>query len=303
MNLEFDLNAIENTEFGVGIEESNDSGIFVVPVDGSVQLALQSMTKATWQAAQELDASPSLYNPSEKYEGVEFVYLPLDDILAKQMRYLHQANNIRIKANAFLKPDSVFHYFARMTDKKGQRLTVLRRASQFKGLLKSRGRLIRQYNDAMMLVEGNVFKLDNDFDLLIDSKNVYILRPSGFEFVAQLKEAVLAAVPENIKVLQQELVFLDFSNIQDYACKHSRAARYLASIRSQNEAKNIDKDLLKKRCIDTGLEIHESNGKISVDTRNIMDFLEVLDRRRYEVELVKGSLERFKAPSRKKINS
>jgi hypothetical protein len=301
MNLEFDLDSIENTEFGVGIEESNDSGIFVVPVDECVQLALQSMTKATWQAAQGLSASPSLYDPSEKYESFEFVYLPLDDAFAKQMRDLHQANNIRINADALSKPDSIFHYFARMTDKKGRRLTVLRRASQFKGLLKSR--LIRLLTDAITLVEGNIFKLDNDFDLLIDSEKVYVLRPSGFEFVAQLKEAVLAAVPANIKVLQQDLDFLDFSNIQDYACKHPRAARYLASIRSQNEAKNIDKDLLKKRCIDTGLEIHESNGKLSVDTGNIMDFLEVLDRRRYEVELVKGSLERFKAPSRKKINS
>jgi hypothetical protein len=32
-----------------------------------------------------------------------------------------------------------------------------------------------------------------------------------------------------------------------------------------------------------------------------MDFLEVLDRRRYELELVKGSPEQYKAASRRKI--
>jgi hypothetical protein len=33
-----------------------------------------------------------------------------------------------------------------------------------------------------------------------------------------------------------------------------------------------------------------------------MDFLEVLDRRRYQLELVKGTPERFRASSRKKID-
>jgi hypothetical protein len=33
-----------------------------------------------------------------------------------------------------------------------------------------------------------------------------------------------------------------------------------------------------------------------------MGFLEVLDRRRYELELVKGQPERFKAESRTKLN-
>ena len=84
---------------------------------------------------------------------------------------------------------------------------------------------------------------------------------------------MLAAVPLNVEILKKDLVFLDFSNIQDYACEHSRAARYLASIRSQNEAKNIDKELLMNRCIDMGLGIHEKEGTISIDTHNILDFL------------------------------
>ena len=100
----------------------------------------------------------------------------------------------------------------------------------------------------MKIVEDKVFKLDSEFDLLVDSSGISILRPSGFEFDGKLKAAILAAAPSNIKEVKKELSFVDFSGIEIYATTHPRAARYLASIRSQEEATNIDKDSLKRLC-------------------------------------------------------
>jgi hypothetical protein len=138
---------------------------------------------------------------------------------------------------------------------------------------------------------------------MIDSQNIHILRPSGFEFTGKLKEAVLAAVPQNITSIQKELTFVDFSGIQDYVTEHPRAAHYLASIRTQKETKNIDKDLLKTVCNDNGIGIQEQNGKITIQQGHIIGFLEILDRRRYECELIKGSHERYVAPSRRKVGN
>jgi len=45
---------------------------------------------------------------------------------------------------------------------------------------------------------------------------------------------------------------------------------------------------------------HPAEGMKAAES-SVMGFLEVLDRRRYRVELVKGSGERFKAGSRRKI--
>lgn len=168
-------------------------------------------------------------------------------------------------------------------------------------MLKSR--LIRLVSDALKLVEDKVFKLDVDFDLLIDSHNLHILRPSGFEFVGELQQAVLAAVPKNIEVIKQDLKFVEFSGIEEYATHHPRAARYLASIRTQKETKNIDKGLLKKHCQRMGLEIRDSKGKLVVAGDDAMQFLEVLDRRQFELELVKGKPERFKAGSRSRLHT
>jgi len=268
-------------------------------VDGDVQDALQEMVIATMGAMDTLSSHRPRYKPSEKYESHDYTYLPLDDDLAREVRQLYQANNLAVDANALSEPSKIFCYFARMTDGQARRLTALRRAAQFKGVLKSR--LIRFVTDALKIIEDNVFKLDSSFDMVIDGAKVHVLSPSGFEFLGKLQEEVLAAAPENIKAIQSDLPFVDFGSIQNYAVKHSRAARHLASIRAQKETKNIVATALKRLCKDTGVEVYETKGKISVQDGHVMGFLEVLDRRRYKLELVKDSPESYRAPSRRKL--
>ena len=153
----------------------------------------------------------------------------------------------------------------------------------------------------MELIEDKVFKLDIEFDLLIDATTIHILRPSGFEVVGQLQAAVLAAVPTNVQAIRRDLTFVDFTSIEAYAKEHPRAARLLASIKSQYEYKNIDKTALKRHCKRNKVEISEVNGKIVASDGHIIDFLEVLDRRRYENNLIKDSPELYRALSRKKL--
>jgi hypothetical protein len=300
MMLEFDLASVTVAAFGVGRDDGDGQTFVAVPVDADVQGALLDMVQATWDAMQNDDDGPAKYEPSEKHGGTEYLYLPLEDVLASSVRELHEATNLEIEGSALDEPADVFCYFVRLTDKKRRRLTGLRRASQFKGVLKKR--LIRFVSDSLKLIEDSVFKLDSDFDLLIDSANVHILRPSGFEFAGKLQQAILAAVPENIEAIREELSFVEFDGIEAYAGKHPRAARYLASIRGQEETKNVDKSLLKKLCRQTGVEIAESKGKVIVTDGHEMAFLEVLDRRRYEVSLVREKPERYRAASRRKIH-
>jgi hypothetical protein len=132
---------------------------------------------------------------------------------------------------------------------------------------------------------------------------VHILRPSAFEFAGRLQEAVLKAVPQNAKSIQRDLPFVDFSGIGTYAMKHPRAARYLASIRTEKSTRDIDRQALKRCCVDAGVELKTVKNKLVVQAGHEIDFLEVLDRRRYTLELVRGSPERFKAGSRTKLDT
>lgn len=302
MKLNFDINQANVIEFGVGRDDGNGQTFVAVPVDADVQAALREMVRATWNALQKDEDGPTKYEPSEKHGSTEYLYVPLGDDLATSIRDLHEAMNLDIDITALRHPSDVFCYFARIADRKKRRLTALRRATQFKGVLTSKGRLVRMWDDSLQIIKDTVFKLDSDFDLLVDSANVHILRPSGFEFAGKLQQAILDAVPQNIQVIRKDLTFVEFDGIEEYAKTHPRAARYLASIRGQDETKNVDKAALKRLCKSTGVVVKESKGKVTVAAGHEMGFLEVLDRRRYEVNLVKEKPERYRAASRRKIN-
>ncbi len=245
MPAQFDVNAAELVEFGVGIDERREQRYVSVPIDSGIQAALREMVLAT---RDELKAAgePTTYDPGEKYASHENLRLSLDSELASHLMKIHEAKNLPIEPKALSDPTNVFCYFARMRDGKGRRLTAIRRATAFKGVLKSR--LLQFTTDALKIVPDKIFKLDNDFDLLIDDTGIQILRSAGFEFVGALEGAVLGAVLKNIKAIKADLPFIDFGPIESYATQHPRAARYLASIRAQQETKNVDKTNLKNLC-------------------------------------------------------
>jgi len=301
MNLEFDLNNITLTEFGVGRDDETDKTFVLIPVDTGVQGALKEMANTTYAKMQEISnvTDSTLYEPSEKYSSTEYLYLPINDELAATIRELHEAQNLDIDTKALSDPQNIFCYFVRFKDNKGKRLTSFHRAAQFKGILKNR--LVHLLNDSLKIVDDNVFKLDNDFDFFVDSKNIYILRPSSFEFAGKLQGAILAAVSKNINTIKRELSFVEFNPISEYASTHPRAARYLASILKQEGLKDIGKNELITQCNNTGVDVSELKGKLIISVGHEMGFLEVLDRRRYDIELIRGQPEKFKAASRRQL--
>jgi hypothetical protein len=296
--VQFDLATTKVTEFGLGIDDADGTRLVSVPVEDEVQATLREMVAATRSAMKSTNPEATRYQPSEKHGAHENLHLPLNDELASTIVKIHNASNLQSEPGALKDPKNIYCYFARLSDGEGKRLTAIRRATTFKGILESH--LLSFVNDALKLVEDKVFKLDQDFDLLIDSAGVHILRPAGFEFVGGLREAIMQAAPTNIKAIQTDLTFVDFGPIQTYAMQHPRAARYLASIRLQ-ETKNIDKTNLKKLCKSTGVEVTDSGGKLVVKGESIMGFLYVLDRRLYQIKLVKDSPESFLATSRSRI--
>lgn len=303
MNLDFDLDNIASTEFGVGRDATSGRVFVAVPANNEVQTVLRDMVVATVKALERVSADEEAkqYDPSEKFGSTEHIYLCFGDEKVEMFRHLHLANNLDMNANALTDISQVFCYFARFTDNEARRLTALRRPAQFKSLGKRWG-LIQILDDTLTLVKNPLFKLDNDFDLIIDSERVRILRPSGFEFIGKLQEAIQTAVPQSVRDIQGDIPYVNWEPVEQYATTHVRAARYLASIRSQGWAQQVDFTALRDLCENTGVSVTESNGQIIVSEDQVMGFLEVLDRRRYEIELVSGAPERFRAASRERIS-
>ncbi len=303
MTLDFDLESVTAVEFGIGLESGGKQEFACVPVDSDVQDALQDIAKDTWRLMIKDQEGPRSYEPSEKHGSIEYLFLPLTSEWATSLVNLHNANQLPVDSKALNKPEKITSYFCRLTDNRNRSLTGLRRASQFKGILKSRNRLIQMIDDTIQVVPDNVFKLDSDFDLLVDSNQIHILRPSGFEFAGNLQSAIQDAAPLNASAIGRDLPFVNFDSIDQYARRHTRAARYLASINSQAETKNIDKTLLVSLCNQTDVAIEEKDGQINIKRGHELGFLEVLDRRRYEINLVREQPEHYRAASRRKIDS
>ena len=300
MTVDFSLEGIVSTEFGIGRDNEDGNDFTLIPVDSNVQDALKEMVADTWEAMSRFE-DPDEYQPSEKHSSQEYVHIATESELTERLRHLHQANNLPIDSTALDNPGMISCYFARFSDSTGRRLTAVRRASQFKGILKNR--LVQFIADTLKIVEDDTFRLDRDFDFMVDTVRIHILRPSGFEFIAKLQEAIREAVPNNIALIQQDMPFVDFTSIQEYANWHTRAARHLASIRSQRETQNISQTLLKRACKTHGVQVQIKNGKVTVLAGSEMEFLDVLDRRMYELELVEGSPERYRAGSRRKVGT
>ena len=302
MILDFNLDNIETTEFGLGRDTAVSSTFDSVPANGDVQSVLRDMLVATIANMDRISSSaPKVYEPSEKYSTNEYLTLPIDHEFAVRFRQLQEADTLDTSWDALIDLDHVYCYFARFIDITGRRIVALRRAAQFKSLGK-RHIVTRVLDNALTLAKDPLFTLDADFDLFVEGDVVHILRPASFEFAGKLQQAICEAVPRNIQSIQSDLPNVELERIEAYARQHPRAARYLASIRSQNWTRGVDQTLLKGLCQTQGIQLTEVNGRLSVSDDDIMDFIELLDRRRYGIDLVPASPERFRAASRDRLN-
>ena len=335
VELAFDFDKTRYVEFGIGKDVGQDQIFRTVPVGDRAQTALQRVAADTWsemlrsvagQPTQtefetiadtesisrfapisdaenmraRLEGGPATYEIAEKYAGTEYVYLPLNDEKVAVMRRLHEAH-LDMTTEVFDDVASIYAYFIRMRDEDDQRFTAIKRATSFKGLAQ-KGNLLSMFSNVLDIVDDNIFKLDNSFDILIDDDHVHIWRANSFEAIGKLRNEILASVEGNIDTIKEHMDFVDFGPIGQFASQHINGARYLASIRAQLTPDPINSASLIKLCRDTGVLVKEEDGLIVVDHDHVMGFLEVLDRRRYGIELIDGQLEQFRASSRQRIN-
>ena len=301
MNIEFDVSRLRTAEFGVGQRLGERSQYSLLPADDTVQDSLVKEAESALTSIADMPNDPPHFDPAEKYGGNEYLVLPLDHELSASLAELHEADPLSLNTPELQRLRRVFCYFLRATDNDGRRLTALNRASQFKATLGRQGRLMALLSDSLHVISDPVMQLSIGFDIVMDSEFIHILHPASFRSLGDVDEAIAQAVPRNIEAISQAASYVDWSNIEEYAADHSRLASLLASIRTQGYAGNLDKDALESLCVRTGVLIDTSGGQIAVPDGQILPFLEVIDRRRYEIGLVPDTPEQYRASSRTKV--
>lgn len=300
MTLRFDLEMIDVVEFGVGLGRRSDRIIGRIPVTDDVYDILRQMVETTWNNMEAYidndQGHPRQYELSEKYSGTEYVLLNSNDPMASTLSDIRDAVNLD-PVGLLDVTDDIFYYFVRLVDMDGLRLTAIKRNIQFTGLIKKK--VLSFSSDTLKLTEDKLFKLDHDFDLIIDSENIHIWRPNSFRLLADLNPVIMEAASEHLSSIQEHLPFIDFSPIVEYVTTRTRPAQYVAVINSRGRAKNINLSALQELCEQNNIELIEGeDGRSRINDNHIMPFLEVLDRRRYKIELVQDNAELYRAASR-----
>ncbi len=300
MNIDFDMSQVLAAEFGVGRRIGEDVEYSLLPADDTVQEALLGEAKTTLTDIAQQTAAPLQFDPGEKYSGNEYLVLPVQHELAASLMELHEVDRPQLDSPNLQRLRLSFCYFLRGMDNDGRRLTAINRASQFKATLGRQGRLVI-LSDSLRVIPDPVMQLNAGFDIVIEGEFVHILHPASFRALANVDEAIAQAVPRNVEAISRAAPYVEWANIEEYAVGHPRAASLLSSIRTQGYAESVDKAELESLCGRTGVSIDNSGGQIVVPDNQVLAFLEIVDRRRYEIGLVPGTSERYRASSRARL--
>jgi len=300
--MSFTYDDLANVEFGSCRGPFDAGDVSLIPVDDDVKVLLRDMvvnTRAAMGLEAANDVALALFEPSERYDSESRVALPLDDGLALRLRSFYDLANIPTNADALAEPQEVSAYFCIIHDRDDNKLVALKRASQFKAVLKTH--LLRFIDNGLHAVNDTVFKLDTDFDLFIADDTLYIKSVAAFEQMADIDEEVRAAAIHNVRELERMTRTIGFISLTDYVTSHKRAARVIAALRRRGDLQQTSLTNLRRECRKAGVDVQVVNGKIVPAPGSEMGFLHMLDRRRYAISLIAGRWEQYEASSRKGV--
>lgn len=270
-----------------------------IPIAPPVQNELKSMLSATIDGL-ELPASEATmetFDPAQKYSSEEKLKISLTTPYLQELADTVGLTNVPSDINALNAVSELQYYYAIFSDNQSRNLFGFRRASQFKGVSRSRLTLID--GGVLRMVSGPVFRLDNDFDYLVSAQDVFIYRPSGFEFTTNVGSQILQAAAGNAQSIAAALTYLDLGGVSAFATVHKRSARLLAAIKGRSDLDQIDRGLLVQACQNFGISItNPTHGQLSPGAGYEHDFLCVLDRRAYTATLIPQQLEKYEAANR-----
>lgn len=289
-------------EFGICSIIDGQEIIARIPIDDSVRNSLVEMHNTFYDTYLAMEGDPEIFEASEKYAATEKLTIALNHENLNSLRTLYNQRNIPVSEIALSEiANSITYYFAIYRHRNNTKQIAIKRPSQFKGLLKKHNRLMQLIDDTLQVVTDDVFKLDNDFDFIIHQNEIDILHPTGFTFIANIDEEILRTAADATRQLTARITFVNFNYLANFVGQSKAAAKLISSIKSREDLERTSMDKLLDKCNSLNVTVREENGQIVPDDAFIIHFLQILDRREYDVDLTDDEPEIYVASSRKKV--
>ncbi len=305
MNLDLLAPPIDRFEFGVCIRDGESRSYFRVPIQAEVEAVFQTSLEKTilMLSAQGEDGSDVMapYDPAAVHKTVDPCRLSLGDDCVGLLSELAlcrdlEPNNDILRDN----PNAVFFYFCRFTIRDHTFIAV-RRANLFKANLNTVSAWFS--GGTLELARGNVFRLDDFFDVIISGEDVYILRPNDFEYLADIESVLTRTASARLRDADLRLPFLDLEPlaVQMEAGGSIRRARLANSVARRSDLHLTDRSLFAAVCHHANVPIEERDGIFHPADGDGWKIIAVLDRRRYWVDLIEGRHEVYEATNRTQV--
>jgi hypothetical protein len=134
----------------------------------------------------------------------------MDADVMQHVRTIYSLGNVQTNPQVLRETARLVFYLAEFHDDRSRKLLGIRRATQFKGVLRARNRLVSLVDDSLKLVDEDVFRLDQEFDFIVTSRQVLILRPSSFGYIAGIEQAAADAAIDGTREIERTLASSTF---------------------------------------------------------------------------------------------
>ncbi|SMH45423.1 Kiwa anti-phage protein KwaB-like domain-containing protein [Mesorhizobium australicum] len=297
---DIDIGNIASVNFGIALRSNGN--LYFVPTDGGLKDALKEMIATTVALLNAAQGDWQAYDISEDYGQRRRIYCDRDNEYMAVFSTLFDAGALEDLTNLPDHVNDIDYYFAEITDVQSRRMVGVRKATQFKGTVKAKNRLVRMTNDTLSIIEDTVFKLDNEFDLLITDAHVYILNDSKMQQLADIISLVAATAKDKVQTIEDTITFLDLSRIKEKIEKHPRVARYAASIAQNPLIANFQRAKVESLAQQHGIVFKElETGKLQCRVQDEAKLMELLDARRYHLDLADNGGDPYRATGRQKV--
>lgn len=297
---DIDIGNITSVNFGIGLRSNGNH--YFVPTNAGLKDALKEMTASTVAAFNAAQGDWQPYDISEDYGQRRRVYCNRENEYMAVFSSLFDAGAFDDLTNLPDHVNDIEYYFAEITDNQNRRMFGVRKATQFKGTVKAKNRLVRMANDTLSIIEDTVFKLDNEFDVLITDAHVYILNDAKMQQIADITSRVAATAKDKIQAVEDTITFLDLSRIKKNIEQHPRVARYAASIAQNALIGSFKRARIEQLAQQHGIVFKElDTGKLQCRVQDETKLMELLDARRYHLDLADDGGDPYRATGRQKV--
>jgi hypothetical protein len=296
---EFNLANIESVNFAVALRSNGNR--YFVPTDGAIKEALKEVLRATVASFANIGGDWEAHDVSEDYGESRRTYAPRDTDYLTDLSAIFDAGDLHDLANAHEHVQDIDFYFGVFHDDVGRKAVGIKKGTQLKGTLGARNKLMRLADDTLRMIEDEVLKLDREFDAIMTDAHVFMLKVRSVEYVANIVEYVAGAAAAKMQQIQDALTFLDLSRIRDDISRHPRMARMAASIAARNDLAQIQRDRMQQLADQHGLVLKEVGGRLQCRRQDEAKLLEILDARRYHLDLTAKGPVPYRATGRQKV--